>query len=169
VEKEGPGFSEKRVPLWISGLITLFKNYREKLAEGESVLFFSEMEIDDSCTGCEVCASFCPTGALRGKSTQERFHLEWTPSHCSGCNLCKEVCPEHAIHFSSGLPVSKICEETSTIVKSHYEYHCPECRREYRSQDSKTPCPYCQKQADLMQDYARVLYGETKETSFKNE
>ncbi len=169
IEKEGPESGEKRLPMWISALIALFRNNREIFAEEEKAPFFSEMEIDDSCTGCEVCASFCPTGALRGKSAQEKFHLEWTPSHCSGCDLCEEICPEHAIHFSPGLPVQKIYEETSSIVKSLYEYHCPECRREYRSRASQVPCPYCQKQAELIQDYSRALYGKTGKTSFKNE
>jgi Na+-translocating ferredoxin:NAD+ oxidoreductase RNF subunit RnfB len=167
-EPEGGRLPGKRPPRWVSNLTRLIKEDRAGVGGEEKVSFFSEMGIEESCTGCEVCASFCPTGALRGEVAERRFHLEWTAAHCSGCRLCEEICPEKAIRLSPGLPVRKIREETRTVMLFFYQHHCPDCQQEYRSRSSDTRCPYCQKQKELLEDYSRILYGETEKTFPEN-
>ena len=165
-ESRKPG---KRLPVWIVALVTFFRHHRGELTGNEEVPFFHRMEMAESCSGCGVCASLCPTGALREVHSENRVHLEWTPSHCSGCRLCEEACPEGAIGLSSGLPVRNLWEERRFTLKAFHEHHCPECRQEYRSRSSDTPCPYCQKQKELLEDYSRILYGETEKTFLKSD
>jgi Pyruvate/2-oxoacid:ferredoxin oxidoreductase delta subunit len=169
MQQDDSRLTERRVPAWLRTMIALFKDNRKTFFEEDKVSFFSEMEIEDSCMGCGICAILCPTGALQTKTTEKDLHLEWTPSHCSGCDICREVCSKHSIQFFQGLPVRKIYKESNSIIKSFHRNHCPECHQEFISFDFEGSCPYCQKQRELIQDYARTLYGETGKTFFKNE
>lgn len=54
------------------------------------------------CTGCRMCATFCPTGALY-KYTDEatgEVGIEHGPSDCVKCRCCEDVCPVKAITIS---------------------------------------------------------------------
>jgi uncharacterized Fe-S center protein len=48
--------------------------------------------IRDSCVGCGVCASWCPTDAI---TVEERALIDETK--CIGCGECIAVCPEKAV------------------------------------------------------------------------
>jgi ferredoxin len=159
----------KRLPVWTGALVTLFKSHHEGLTGNEEAPFFHRMEMAESCSGCGVCASLCPTGAMREIPTETRVQLEWTPARCSGCRLCEEACPEGAIRLSPGLPVRDLLEETRIILKTFHQHHCPECRQEYRSGSSDTPCPYCLKQKELLEDYSRILYAKTDKPVSEND
>ncbi len=51
--------------------------------------------IDESlCTGCNVCASICPFGAL---SKNEKGVVQVDEELCKGCGICAARCPENAI------------------------------------------------------------------------
>ena len=48
----------------------------------------------DGCTGCGVCASSCPTGALALERGVESLSLSFDAVLCSGCGGCVSKCPE---------------------------------------------------------------------------
>ena len=58
----------------------------------------------DVCQSCQMCATFCPTGALRKFGTDdgsgEEFGVEHYPGDCVKCRLCETICPAHAIELS---------------------------------------------------------------------
>lgn len=70
--------------------------------------------INDKCTGCGLCASFCPTSAIdeynECLSYRSAVYLRYPQavprvfvidkSKCIGCGICKNVCPSDAIDFS---------------------------------------------------------------------
>lgn len=51
-------------------------------------------EITNDCTGCGVCESACPEGAIFAKG-EERYAIE--PSMCTGCGKCFMTCLSGAI------------------------------------------------------------------------
>ncbi len=60
----------------------------------------SDVTIDPQrCTACELCARFCPTGALQFLSDGQSFALTFQASLCLGtdCNICQLACPEKAV------------------------------------------------------------------------
>lgn len=158
----GSGFrmAEKKLPERLSTIIALFKEKQAVFSEGDKASFYSEIDLDDSCTGCGVCASLCPTGALSLKRGEKIVHLSWTPSHCSQCDLCKEACPKSSIQFFPGLAVQKIVDESTTVIKTFHRNICPECNREYLSHEAAVPCPYCRKQQKVLEDITQIIYGE---------
>lgn len=61
----------------------------------------------DSCSGCALCAEFCPTNALRkvGKGAGGTTLLEFDAALCRDCSVCTDTCRYGAI----------TCEETLTV------------------------------------------------------
>lgn len=57
-----------------------------------------------SCSGCELCLSWCPTGAISmispsTETTPKRRMAVIDPPRCIGCGECIHVCPAGAIHI----------------------------------------------------------------------
>jgi 2-oxoglutarate ferredoxin oxidoreductase subunit delta len=49
------------------------------------------------CTGCGICAAFCPRKVLEVK--HEKIVIA-NPDMCIKCGLCELRCPDYAIHIS---------------------------------------------------------------------
>lgn len=55
----------------------------------------------DACASCQMCATFCPTGALRKfQEPDGTFGIDHFPSRCVKCRCCADICPEGAISIS---------------------------------------------------------------------
>jgi formate hydrogenlyase subunit 6/NADH:ubiquinone oxidoreductase subunit I len=155
-----PLTSEKRVPERLSSVITFYRENQGHRFNGGYSPFFSEIEIDGSCTGCGACTGVCPTGALSLKKKEKKVHLNWTPSHCTQCHLCKEVCSKDSIRFFPGLDINRILDESKTAVKTFYSHVCSECNRENLSYEITAHCPYCQKEKNIIEQFSKIIYGE---------
>ena len=51
--------------------------------------------IYDKCTGCKICAGFCPEGCITITRKKARINLDY----CKGCGICAVECPTKAIHM----------------------------------------------------------------------
>ncbi|MBE0519982.1 4Fe-4S binding protein, partial [Candidatus Bathyarchaeota archaeon] len=49
---------------------------------------------ENLCTGCNICASICPFGAI---SKNEKGVAQVDEELCKGCGICAAHCPENAI------------------------------------------------------------------------
>ncbi len=78
------------------------------------------VDIDaDSCSGCALCAEFCPTGALRksGKGANGTTLLEFDAALCRDCATCTDTCRYSAISREETLSVAELFAlEPRTIV-----------------------------------------------------
>ena len=65
------------------------------------------------CTGCRICATFCPTGALIKYSDERETGVEHTPSDCVRCLCCQDVCRTGAIHVDASVDPAAIASGAS--------------------------------------------------------
>lgn len=54
------------------------------------------------CESCQMCATFCPTGALRkfNDKADGNFGVDHFPARCVKCRCCADICPAGAIEIS---------------------------------------------------------------------
>ncbi|NPV65931.1 MAG: 4Fe-4S binding protein [Anaerolineae bacterium] len=55
------------------------------------------VEVSSQCIGCQMCAQFCPSGALATTRAEDEVTLWFNPARCTACGLCTRVCFKHAI------------------------------------------------------------------------
>jgi len=63
----------------------------------------STPEITDKCTGCGICASFCPDGCIAMVAASGKFPRKAQIDYdfCKGCLICAAECPVKAIIIKS--------------------------------------------------------------------
>jgi ferredoxin len=75
--------------------------YRLQVTTGMMQIFFPAeytAQIDwDVCTGCKLCRSQCPFGAIRYSASQDKCFID--ADLCYGCGICRAVCKKNAIHL----------------------------------------------------------------------
>lgn len=50
------------------------------------------------CSSCRMCATFCPTAAIRKFDEEDgTFGVDHSPIDCVKCGSCRDICPEDAI------------------------------------------------------------------------
>ncbi|MBE6465916.1 4Fe-4S binding protein [Denitrobacterium detoxificans] len=55
----------------------------------------------DTCSSCQMCSTFCPTGALaRFVEEDGTFGVEHYPGDCVKCRTCSAICPTGALSIS---------------------------------------------------------------------
>ena len=55
-----------------------------------------KLGVNESCTGCGLCAEMCPKGVLSiidGRARHER------PKDCTLCMRCMDFCPQEAVTY----------------------------------------------------------------------
>lgn len=72
-------------------------------ADRPGALFAHVPVIDPGrCTGCDVCITACPEGALtRVKNADENLCYRARPDSCTGCGLCSDLCDQAAIEIAT--------------------------------------------------------------------
>ena len=75
--------------------------------EFESPLF-CRFEANGDCTGCQMCAFFCPTGALSKLNEDGKVGVSFKASDCTACGLCQEICYRKAVRLSHSVNLRKV-------------------------------------------------------------
>lgn len=82
-----------------------------RMGEPENALIntrlWGTLAIDPNlCTSCQMCATFCPTGAIaKYRAKDGTFGIEHVAGHCVKCRCCTNICNEGAL---------KVLDEVST-------------------------------------------------------
>jgi formate hydrogenlyase subunit 6/NADH:ubiquinone oxidoreductase subunit I len=77
---------------------------------------FCQFGVNDDCTGCQMCAFFCPTGALSKLDEDGQVGVRFKISNCTGCGLCQEICYRHAVLLSNHINLRDIMSMKSDII-----------------------------------------------------
>ena len=116
--KDALGVEEKPEPKYVKvmadGTLPHFiPDRRERLLDGLAALgepqdvmidtrLWGHVIIDpEKCSSCQMCATFCPTGAIaKFKDDDGAFGVQHAPGDCVKCRCCTDICPEGALTLS---------------------------------------------------------------------
>ena len=92
-------------------LFKLMELLGEPVCDHLETRLWGEVSIDtEVCKSCQMCAVFCPTGALKKIGTRKergtRLGLEHYPVLCLQCRICESICPASAIKVSDKVELS---------------------------------------------------------------
>jgi len=78
---------------------------------------FCHFEINENCTGCQMCAFFCPTGAL-DKVEEEggKAGVSFKISDCIACGLCQEICYKQAVQLPHRIDLRKVIDGDVEVI-----------------------------------------------------
>ena len=64
--------------------------------------------ITKSCEGCTLCATSCPTGALKSSVSNGKTLITLTPADCTGCGVCADLCYKNAVTLKEVEPEQRL-------------------------------------------------------------
>lgn len=108
----------------------------------------AHLEVTSECTGCNVCETLCPVGALRHHEEDGTYTLDFEPVLCTGCRVCEAACLFNAIRMHETVDLSVLfAPSTVTLVRGEYR-NCRACNETFLNGSSEggndSPlCPMC--------------------------
>ena len=67
------------------------------------------------CTGCQMCAFFCPTGALSKVEREGKVGVAFCVAQCVNCGLCRDICYRDAVTLSDQVELDKVLGDSLEI------------------------------------------------------
>ena len=81
-----------------------------------AALFAAPKADGDKCTACGICATVCPTEALRVSNISGSFMISCVKTHCVACGLCRDICFMKAITLEPLPRLSEALSETPEVI-----------------------------------------------------
>lgn len=116
---------------------------------------WAEVEVSAQCTGCSLCARFCPTGAIRWADepatprvgedepvTTMSFALHFIAADCIDCGICATACPEGAVQLAETIDAARLVRRRSTPLHVGFLAPCVGCGKPTDTQVRET-CYVC--------------------------
>ena len=101
------------------------------LLDADALPWASVLVDAQSCSGCQLCARFCPTGALNylwGEVDDGLvFNLTFQPALCLDCNICVAVCPEDAVAVEPAVALGDLLSPERSLLMAGYLEPCQRC------------------------------------------
>ncbi len=118
---------------------------------------FPVLEVDASCRNHQLCATLCPTGALRAYSAKETRGIAFDAAACIACCQCLSACPEQAISL---LPRrGNHPPRQPSRLTHHAGRGCVQCGREFYDRSDEVLCLGCRRAQDFAQTAFDSLYA----------
>ena len=104
---------------------------------------FGAVQVDGArCSGCGLCARFCPTGALHLTQADDRFALTFQPAVCIDCAICVVTCPEQAVSLGDTVSLAAILTDEVAPLATGELVKCVGCGV-LTAQHADDPSPRC--------------------------
>ncbi len=117
---------------------------------------FAKVKLGGDCNGCNMCVTFCPTGALRSLGTEDSQVIDFSLGYCLACGLCSEVCPQKTVSYSSWIDPELLANNTRMILVEHRKAACTWCRQMYITVSENNLCLDCRKKKEIEEQLVRV-------------
>lgn len=97
-------FKKPATIIYPNGKMQIVDNYRGRLTYNPA-----------NCIGCNLCARFCPAGALviknEGTKEDRKMRAYLNVGHCIFCCQCVDSCPKKCISFSQDIDLASLKKE----------------------------------------------------------
>ena len=77
---------------------------------------WAHYHITDDCAGCQMCAYFCPTGALSKWEADGEVGVRFRVSQCTDCGLCRDACFKRSATLTHHVQLSEVSQDAELIV-----------------------------------------------------
>jgi ferredoxin len=114
---------------------------------------FAAVQVDrERCSACDLCARFCPTGALQFNLQYNTFTLSFQTAACVDCGVCTAACPEDAVTTSKSIALSAILAEDVTAMADGELVRCTSCGAltAHAGGESLARCHVCRRGAGVV-------------------
>lgn len=103
---------------------------------------WADVQVSGQCTGCSLCARFCPTGAIRwaveevtpitgpDESAVEPaapFHLLFIAADCIDCGICAAACPEGVVELHDVIDPARLVRRQGVTLHDGRLAACVRC------------------------------------------
>lgn len=130
---------------------------------------FPQVRVAAGCGHNRLCASVCPSGALR------RYHdddgttgLEFEAELCIACGACSERCPSRAVHLRpAGAPGDRLPDAPTRLTRFATR-RCSRCSENFIGAAGETECESCKTGRALVASLFPVFSREPNRTAEKD-
>ncbi len=100
-----------RVPAKHGLLLTALRKIGEPAMTEWSDGIWAQYGITGKCDGCQMCAFFCPTGALTKIEQEGKLGVAFNLALCIDCRLCQEICYLDAVTLAPMLDLDNVVKD----------------------------------------------------------
>lgn len=122
------------------------------------------VSVNESCDGCEMCSTFCPSDALEMKKVvdENKALLEFDMIRCLSCDLCIDICPKSALSYEESLDISELFKEKKTLISLELG-ECTNCGESYiYALSGSELCPKCKKEDEIRKHLLNSVFKTNK-------
>lgn len=74
---------------------------------------WAQFGFTEKCNGCQMCAFFCPTGALTKIEQDGKLGVAFKLALCTNCRLCQELCYLDGVTLSPTVDLNQVVNDAS--------------------------------------------------------
>ena len=101
--------------LLLDGLRRLGDSASSEYDAGSEGLW-ADIAFNETCTACQMCGFFCPTGALSMVVQDGQLGVSFRLAECTNCGLCREVCYRDAVVSTSIVNLDRIIDPVDELL-----------------------------------------------------
>lgn len=110
--------------------------------QNEPFSFVSGKKIDGlSCTNCQECAMFCPTGAL--SILRDNTGIVFQVGKCIACSICTDICKPNSITNEESFDIMSFAFDRMELLVKHELQICQECKVAFPYRGGEKICDRC--------------------------
>ena len=100
-----------RVPIKHQLLLTALQKIGKPVIAEWNGGIWAQFGFTAKCNGCQMCAFFCPTGALTKIEQEGKLGVAFKLALCTDCRLCREICYLDSVTLSPTIDLNKVMND----------------------------------------------------------